>query len=218
LDDHPQICCHGELFGPDAVRGISKYGHLQFGTTPSERRSGSIDFLNNAYKAKKAKVKAVGFKLLYQQAWNIESAELLDHLASDHNIRFLFLWRRNLVARFLSERKRRMRLRGEESPRLPGVGEVQQDSRNQIAALARTESHFRKHPRMYIDYEDLVADGNAVFKQVWDFLSVREFDISLPVDPEPSQSSHTRQELDALIGSNPSLLSLTNVHHIPLVN
>lgn len=80
LDNHPDICCHGEVYGVHRVLGHSAHGRRQLDgeIALKLRRRDPVSFLEEHVFTSGRKV--VGFKLLYSQMLNLEVAPVLQRL------------------------------------------------------------------------------------------------------------------------------------------
>lgn len=104
LHKHDGVTCCGEIFGRNRILGLPR--HL-LGANGNdlldERNADPAAFAARVLSA--GRDPAVGFKLLPSQLVSFENAGLFRLILEDTSIRVIFLWRRDLVRRYLSERK-----------------------------------------------------------------------------------------------------------------
>lgn len=161
LGRHPQVVCHGEILSPNRVIGLFPAA----AGLPADaaeallvRNRDTVGFIEQALGTSRP---VNGFKVLYNQIVQVHAAEALAHLLSDPRLAIIFLWRRNLARRFLSEQKLRVqyakRAAGEREFALnPSPEEMFQDCRNQLRMRDMVKALFEGHPAVELVYEDIV--------------------------------------------------------------
>jgi hypothetical protein len=180
LNRHPAICCHGEVYGVHRVLGHSM--HAIQALEPEQalklRRRDPVAFLDEHVFSSQRPV--VGFKLLYGQLLNLDFAPVLHRLIDEPDLHVIHLWRRNLVARHVSEARLRMKV----AARKPGGAPaeflehalrpalVERSCRVNIAARACARRLFDRHPSLQIDYEDYIGAQDSQSTRLCDFLGV----------------------------------------------
>lgn len=180
LDRHPAVCCSGELFGQRFVRGLSK--HLQSQIDREEalnlRQRDAVAFLeNHAYASTRV---AVGFKLLYSQLFVMENLPAVRWLQNQAGLRVLRLWRRDLIARHVSEVRLLQRARDnspETNPdgffkRMATPQATAHSCEIQLAAREFVGRLFADHPLLDIAYESFIAEHADQSRRLCEFLQV----------------------------------------------
>lgn len=122
------------------------------------RKRDTIGFIELALSSDRP---ATGFKILYNQIVQIHAAEALTYLRSDKNLTVIFLWRRNLAKRFLSEQILHIQYANRASNRRElevslSVEEMFQDCRNQLHMREAVNALFAGHRAAELVYEDIV--------------------------------------------------------------
>ncbi|MBI2993849.1 MAG: sulfotransferase [Gammaproteobacteria bacterium] len=198
LNSHPAICCHSEVFGRYRVSGFSpKARQAVLPESDNMEKEAYWDFLlrlreqchpaflrDCIYSAKIAK-RAVGFKILYTQFLDLHFADLAASLSEDMDIKIVYLRRRNMFRRHLSEQifmDRRLK-EGSAEP-APGTTRVNidldrfvQDVRNHEAALRRIQAALEGHKNMTVFYEDLVHNKAQTVSALLAYLAVTPRDL-----------------------------------------
>ena len=191
LGRHPQVVCHGEILSPNRVIGLSRAA-AGLPQDPAEaflmRSHDTVGFVEQALRTSRP---VNGFKVLYNQIVQGHAAEVLAHLQSDPRLAVIFLWRRNLARRFLSELKLRVqyanRAAGERDFVLsPSAEEMFQDCRNQLRMREMVRALFDGHPAVELVYEDLI--GKRSIPDVSDLLGLALPDVLLSDRKEDYQS------------------------------
>ncbi len=197
LDSHPQVLCHGEVFGEN-LSTLAEPGSDAHRQLLEERGSDPAGFARNHVYVSEHK-EAVGFKILYHQLSNTWPG-LMNSLASDRDIRVIHLVRRNGLKRFLSEyfvgtvTRKNFFLITEEIPSLPLVEippNVLIDNLKSIEAESdRMRKIFCDHPVHELAYEDSLEDNGPALSSVLNFLRLAPAALSvrtkkiLPDDPK----------------------------------
>ena len=192
LAEHPEVHMHGEVMGDRRVRNVVRaylpetikaLSPEEFARTMLlERSRNTRRFIQETIFVAGGKKKAVGFKLILDQAFSLLFADAFLWLADQKDLKIIWLERRNHLARYASRLLRK--LKGGRSlvwakDELPAQlttevdpNEFQQDIRNQEAAMKIMRERFDDHPCLEIVYEDVVKDPNAGYKSIFSFLNV----------------------------------------------
>ena len=203
LNRHPSVTCHGEILAPTRILGLAAGAELP-NTSPSEllrlRNNSTIDFINRALANP---TPLSGFKAIYHQLLQPDMAELLCYLRSDKRLAIVFTWRRNLVERFLSEKKLRVRYMRRDSAEREveltiGVEEMLQDCRNQIAVRALMQELFAGHPSISFIHEEML--GRPDLRELNTLLG-----LSAPLIRLPAQSVDYRNDIKVTILNEPEI-------------
>lgn len=196
LDSHPQVRCHGELYG-------GNLGTLAPADSPlhaellAERAADPAGFLaRRAFAAES--VQAVGLKILRSQL--TQWTGLLEALRSDAGVRVIHLVRKNGLKRFLSEyfvgtvTRKHLLLPGETPPEVEPVElpvELLLSDLHKVAEQSvEIRSLFAGHPFHELAYEDSLEDNGPALRGVQAFLDVPLAPLScqirkvLPDDPK----------------------------------
>jgi hypothetical protein len=179
LNRHPQVCCHGEIYGIHRVLGHSMHASrpLDKERALALRRRDPVRFLDEHVFDSARPV--VGFKLLYAQCLQLDFAPVLEHLISMPALRVIVLWRRNLLARHVSEVRLRFGNPGRseaqtaeliEKSLRPGV--VERSCRTNLAARACVHKLFDRQHGLQLDYEDFVAENTRECGRLSHFLGI----------------------------------------------
>lgn len=102
LDNFDGISCHGEILGPNNIHGTSKKVKKVFSVytrnkQPKEFFEEYFNYIDSS---------TVGFKALTSHLLNRKNFAFLN-MYFEQNPALVFIWRRNLVSRYISETKRR---------------------------------------------------------------------------------------------------------------
>lgn len=180
LNRHPEVCCHGEVFGLHRVLGQSAHAlqALDPELALKLRRRDPVKFLDEHVFATRKPV--AGFKLLYSQMLQLEFAPVLQRLIEMPDLRVVHLWRRDLVARHVSEA--RLRLKATQRSASPGPGAtlehalrpavVERSCRTNLAGRACATQLFARQPAMTLDYEDFIGSHAAHSQRLCQFLGI----------------------------------------------
>ena len=104
LRDHPDVCAHGEVFGPDAPMNLTGLK----GGTPLEialrrlRDRDPMAFLGEVVLESGGRA-AVGLKFKYEELVLPQWTELVDQIVADRSLAIIHLRRENLLERYLSQ-------------------------------------------------------------------------------------------------------------------
>lgn len=180
LDSHPEVCCSGEVFGQLRVRGLStnSAAHVEPDLAFRIRKRDPAAFLaKHVYASARP---AAGFKILYSQLFVMDALPAIAWLQDRPGLRVVHLWRRDLVARHVSEIRLRQRARDQKTEPLP-AGFVERMLRPhavlrscevQLAARRNVNRMFAGHPMLSLDYEDFIADHATQSRRLCEFLGV----------------------------------------------
>lgn len=181
LNRHPEVCCHGEVFGVHRVLGLSKHAlhTLDLDAALKLRRRDPVKFLEDQVFASRRPV--AGFKLLYSQMLQMEFAPALQRLIEMPDLRVVHLWRRDLIARHVSEA--RLRLKMAERQAAPGGARVTMEQvlrpalveracRINLAGRACAAQVFARQAGLTLDYEDFIDDHAAQSARLCGFLGI----------------------------------------------
>jgi LPS sulfotransferase NodH len=190
MAEHPQILMHGEVMGQNQVRSVMK-AYLQ----EPIKTLGQEEFLNAMMLARRrdtrkfiadtlfklgGKKRAVGFKLILDQAFSMHFSDAYLWLAEQNDIKIIWLIRKNHLAcyasRLLVPKGRILVSAKDELPTQLTTevdpDEFQQYIRNQEAAMKIMRERFIDHQSLDIVYEDIVKDPRAGYKKIFSFLGV----------------------------------------------
>lgn len=135
-----------------------------------------------------------GFKLLYTQLFNLDFAPVLNAILESKDFRVILLWRRNLIARYISQVRLKMKVgkTTTRSKRRDGYLnsamlplEVERSCLINIAARDWAKIVFHGHPSIEICYEDLISAYAVESERLCEFLGVDpNLMPKLPAKPE----------------------------------
>lgn len=195
LNSIEDICCHGELLGPNKVRGFEDGVDLE-NTSAEDRRareeqllaSRNADPLAFLYGAMEGNGEAAGFKMIYSTLGLPQWKGEIDALLADEDIWFIHLARRNNLRRYISEE-----IANSGGPIHSGAG-GRADAPAQItvdidAFLANNTQVEAEHAAVVarlpeartlnVTYEGLATDTAATLHRVCEFLGVTVDDKSI---------------------------------------
>lgn len=177
---HPSVRCYGELLAPHGVDWLNAAGPRS-GWIMRYRDHDRLRFLDTfVWHRQPADIRAVGFKLLYQQ-FLPHRGTLAPYLRGHEGLHVIRLRRRNLLANFASARVAaltgRYTLRDAHArPELPKVVLSPDECEDWFRRHRLTErmlaTLFRGHPMIDIAYEDLDRDAAAFDARICGFLGV----------------------------------------------
>lgn len=182
------VCCHGELLGPDQVRGYEDGADLinmsqqqrtsRLQRLLQERNADPIGFIDRALHRPDS---ATGFKALYGAFLDPRWHDVVHALLARESVRFIHLTRNNGLRRFVSEQ---ILLQGGPNHSAAG-GRSEAPIKVAIdieAFIRRTaeleaqscalESMVSARPVLEIHYEALAADTAATVAQVCQFIGL----------------------------------------------
>lgn len=182
------VCCHGELLGPEHVRGyedgfdlVNASNNERLARTQhllQERNSDPVDFIKKVLAPDRA---ATGFKALYSAFLNPRWHEVRTFLLATPNISFIHLTRGNSLRRFISEQ-----ILHEGGPNHSGAGgksETQIKVRVDIDAFQQRSAELEREcieltallsgqRVLNITYEELAADTASAVQRVSHFIGL----------------------------------------------
>jgi hypothetical protein len=183
LDSHPEICCHGEVFAPDHVRGFS-------GILPespiltkflSLRQHDPVAFLED-FVFWADSVKAVGVKIKYSELDLPQWKPVLAAILADRELRVVHLTRRNRLKRLVSHAIAmttgvNLALKPDEVHAPVIVRLSPEDCIADFVATAQAEARFRavfsRHCVFEVEYEDLIRANCTALDELQRFLGVK---------------------------------------------
>lgn len=164
LNSHPNIRSQGEI-----LRSAKGQPH--------------IDIIEAAFGREPRSIRAKGFKIFYYHPNGDNGKAIWNHLVGMDGLHVLHLKRRNVLRTLIS----REIATNQGVWKTSDPGSFDQARRKQVSftvdelatGFAKTrqwerdgDALFRDHPLLSIHYEDLVADTEATFRRVTDFLGV----------------------------------------------
>jgi len=194
------VCCHGELLGPEHVRGYEDGFDLVKASKDErearsqrlllDRNADPVGFIDRTLAADHT---ATGFKALYSAFLDPRWREVIAFLQTTPAIRFIHLTRKNVLRRYISEQ---ILLEG--GPNHSGAGgksDMPIKVRVDIDAFLRRSSQIEaegneirsllaKQNVLDITYEELSDDTAAAVTRVCDFLAL----VNSPSDIKPALS------------------------------
>ena len=202
LNAHPEVICHGEILDRNRILGLVHNPAVTLsGIELYQLRKECIkDFVYSQILVAPSAVKAVGFKALYYHFGEIQFAEAIQMLIECKDIKMIFLWRRNLVDRYLSEVQHRMEAALKTKPVTVTLEEVAQDCRNQLSSGAIIGSMLSDHTCITVCYEDLVSDSRTTLQRITALLGVDPGIIELPEKRESPADTQNRNLIQRLAG------------------
>lgn len=212
------VRCHGELLGPENVRGYedgfdlvkASKGEREARTRRLllERNTDPVPFIDRALTSAHA---ATGFKALYSAFLNPRWSDVIAFLQTLPEIRFVHLTRENSLRRYISEQ---ILLEG--GPNHSGAGgkseipiKVRVDINAFLAKSAEIETEraalvalLSQQPVLDITYEELAADTAATVVRVARFLGLT----TLPSAIEPALQKVGATDLNDTVSNHQELL------------
>lgn len=166
LRSHPQVRVYGEYFS-------------RLNGRPYQSMLGEV------FSRHPRKIKAVGFKIFYNQPFDDPDSELWQALSEIRELRVVHLTRinflRTYVSRRIADEQEVWSLRGNktqgrsQAPVLVIKPEELQSAYEKTRQLqARRELLFADHRLLSLTYESLVAQPQSEFKRITDFLDLAE--------------------------------------------
>lgn len=206
LQQHPDCFAGGELFNWDFMEdGIMPWpAETEIGSQDliSLRRADPVSFLKYLFQSVPEPV--VGFKLMYTDGVLIPA--VADYLAAEKTIRVIHLKRRNLLRRFLSQR--RAEITGEwwkpiaeqnetrSAPIRLSFEECIADFTYIETQKAAYAERFSGHETLEIFYEDFVKDIRDTLDRVAVFLGLSAFGFELKIHSKEFAKDTLRDEIE----------------------
>ena len=205
LDSHPQLCCHGEIFGENLSTLAAAPDSPGLDALQAERAADPAQFLHTRV-LQGAGHRAVGFKVLYEQMFE-RWPGLVEALVADRRIHVVHLVRRNGLKRFMSEyfvgtvTHKHSVLRHEPLPEIQPVTihvpSLLQNLHFLEARKTTTREIFKSHPWHEITYEDSAEDDSPGLQVLLDFLQVPRAPLTVGTRKIlPDELSHLIANLD----------------------
>jgi len=199
LRSHPDLFCHGEVFGGEKVNGLlGEYGpklrksqeivdHL------SDLRRCSPELFMYKYVLDTQGFKSVGFKYKTDEAMREAYAPLTKIVSSDMDLKIIFLLRKNILAQYISHEivlKQTGVTLAINDCDLPAINKIKLDLDECVSYIEsvkerqkRAEKIYQGHRVFYVYYEDMIdnsAQKSVTHKELQEFLSVRVVELSSP--------------------------------------
>jgi LPS sulfotransferase NodH len=212
------VCCHGELLGPEHVRGYEDGFDLVKASKEErearskrlllDRNANPVDFIDRIITANQ---RATGFKALYSAFLDPRWGEVVAFLQTSPAVKFIHLTRKNTLRRYISEQTL---LEG--GPNHSGAGgksDMPITVRVDIDAFLRRSSQIEaegneirsllaKQNVLDINYEELSADTPAAVARVCAFLGL----VTSPSDIKPALSKVGAANLSDSVSNYQELL------------
>lgn len=180
LDRHPQACCHGEVFGIQRVLGFSSNASRPMALDEALRlrtRNPARFLTEEVWSSPRPQV---GFKLLYTQLFHFGFVPALATLLAATDLRVIHLWRKDLIARHVSEVRLKMKVAQKTANGPPPdfwdnamrPGAIEKACEANIAARACARSLLRDFPSIDVCYEDFVGRHAEEAGRLCDFLDI----------------------------------------------
>ena len=184
LQSHPNICSHPEVFGVHTVEFYGVMGRLKppiIDWLTELRRRDPIRFLNE-FVFYAGKRKAVGFKFKFEELSLSQFEEATDYLRRNTDIKIIFLTRKNLLKRYVSQylavhvNKKYNFHKGEALPPTERIRLEASECASDFVFTSRRQATYRaffsEHPLLEVTYEDLVDAHDETLTRIQDFLGV----------------------------------------------
>jgi len=197
LDEQPGFLCHGEILALARVLGVS--GKLR-------RKHSDISFDKNMRNEKPKRFMELlldrndfshcGFKAIYNQVTDHRNEGCMDWFL-DRNPKIVFLWRRNLVARFQSACRFRIDLGQMSQEQYQSVTpkEIISDAKRQSEMAAQNLERLQRANTdiLKVDFEDLVSDAGTL-QNILEFVGHGEIQTNLSKD-QRTKKNEKRQKI-----------------------
>lgn len=194
LRSHPQILSYGEVFGNRVINGLTGHYETLVAKDPSAidrlleiRTQAPVHFLYKYVLDARGR-DVVGFKFKYDEMLLEEYADLVEAVRRDTDIKVIFLWRENLLARHLSHAVVgkvtgvTMLKTTDQDLHIPpihiDVGGLLADIERQRQRRARFERLFSAHRSLNLSYEALLSNPAMEHKRLTEFLGLSEHPLS----------------------------------------
>jgi LPS sulfotransferase NodH len=197
LQSHPDVCCHGEVFGRrvfEGFQGIDYTGPISETLKPpivdklvELRIDDPVAFLRD-YVLYPGQFKAIGLKLKYEELLLDMYAPVLEWISDKRDIKIIHLRRRNLLKRYVSQyiavkiTKVFNTWEGTDAPCAPRVTLSAQECERQFQIAEnrhkRFANLFKNHEVLDLTYENLVANKMENLIDIQTFLGVNPVRLS----------------------------------------
>jgi hypothetical protein len=191
LQSHPEICCHGEVFGPrvfQGFQGVNYKGQVSESHKPPivdklvELRSNDpVAFLRD-YVLYPGDFKAVGLKFKYEELAQEIYTPARNWLRDTRDIKVIHLTRRNLLKRYASQFIATKITNvfnvweGTDAPAAPRItlspAECEREFLHTEQRYDRFDKLFQKHDVFNLTYEELIDDKERYLTEIQAFLGL----------------------------------------------
>lgn len=197
LRSHPDLFCHGEVFGGDRVAGllgiygkkIAKANNILDKIT--NVRDNNPELFLYKYVLDSQGFNGIGFKYKTDEAMNNEYTRLTDIIKNDIDLKIIYLLRRNILAQYVSHQivleQTGVTLVHKEKD-VPTIKKMKIDLNNCVNYInevikrqKQAENIYTRHRSIYVYYEDIMESSpnkDTEHKQIQDFLSVKTVELS----------------------------------------
>jgi LPS sulfotransferase NodH len=189
LQSHPEICCHGEVFGWrvfEGFKGINYNGPISEHRKPpivdklvQLRLDDPVLFLRD-FVLFAGEYKAVGLKFKYEEL-SIEHFTAVRHWIRDNqDIKIIHLTRQNLLKRYASQviatKITKVFNTWQEVPPPTRITLSPEECEREFAHTEQRQERytklFAKHDVLHMTYEELIADRDVKLTQIQTFLGL----------------------------------------------
>lgn len=190
LMSHPDICSHAEVFGPQTVE---LYGLIPSFNPPimdwliEYRTRDPIRFLHD-FVFDAGTRQSVGCKFKFEEQSLPQYKKLVDHIRRDTAIKIIFLTRKNLLKRYVSQylavhvHKRFNVHKGHPLPPAATIRLSPSECETEFEYTTERQKRFRaffgNHPILEVTYEDLVDHKEQTLAAIQDFLGVERRELT----------------------------------------
>ena len=210
LQQHPEICAHGEVLNLRMDDRLEFYG-LDYNSPGSimdflrsELRRAPDDFIHR-YVFHNGRFKIAGFKFKYEELSHPLFSAAREYVLRDRGIRIVHMTRDNIWKRFLSEyvalNVTRVFNSADKAIEVPDVTfklgpDVVRAALDKSVSWQTQYRHlFSQHPMLGVTYEEFSADPTAAFNRVTAFLGVSDFEF-LPFTKKIKQSRPAEEMIE----------------------
>lgn len=188
LNEHPNVACNGEILNPDDVTWpadrvlpMSDAALIRHSYIDYPLRSGKMPA-----KRDEANITRVGVKVVQLGPHRPEPISFLSSVAQLPGLRVIMLRRINMLEALRSLVQAQLTgewIRYYDEPGPPAMAPVR--IRPEFASMwfaevskfyAAMDQIFFAHPRLELNYEQLIADGDVQMHRAWEFLGVDAYD------------------------------------------
>ncbi len=178
LRSHPDLFCHGEVFGGDKVGGLlGKYGSkaIENGEVIdklTEIRDSAPELFLYKYVLDTQGYKSIGFKYKTDEAMLKRYSGITKIISEDKDLKVIFLLRKNILAQYISHqivlKQTGITLAFNDSE-IPNINRITLDLnecvsyiRDVIARQKKAEEIYNGHRSLYLFYEDIIENSSNV--------------------------------------------------------